>query len=98
MSSLSIKPTPQFHFELITPSKVLFSEEVYEVVLPTKQGEIAVLADHIAYLSGLRQGVISVVKQKGQPPQPLCEVANGFVEFHHNHLTVVSSIVTMSHN
>lgn len=93
MSSLSIKTIPQFHFELITPSKVLFNEEVYEVVLPTTQGEIAVLADHISYLSGLKRGVISVVKQKGQSPQPLCEVDNGFVEFHHNHLSVISSSV-----
>ncbi len=91
--SLSVKQAPKFHFELITPEKVLCSAEVYEVVLPTTQGEIGVLADHIAYLSGLKKGVIAISKEKGVAPVPFCEVDNGFVEFHHNHLNVVSSAV-----
>lgn len=47
-------------FELVSLDGVKFSEEVYEVLLPTMDGEIGVLPGHMPLISVAKAGVISV--------------------------------------
>ncbi len=47
-------------FELITPEGPKFSEEVYEVIIPTPQGYIAVLPHHVALVTMVVPGVLSI--------------------------------------
>jgi F-type H+-transporting ATPase subunit epsilon len=49
-----------FHFQLVSISGKKFDEEVYEVILPTLEGEIGVLQDHMPLVSVATTGVISV--------------------------------------
>ena len=49
-----------FHFQLVALSGKKFDEEVYEVVLPTLDGEIGVLQDHMPLVSVAKPGVIMV--------------------------------------
>ncbi len=49
-----------FHFQLVSLSGKKFDEEVYEVILPTKDGEIGVLQDHMPLVSVADTGVITV--------------------------------------
>lgn len=49
-----------FHFQLVSISGKKFDEDVYEVVLPTLEGEIGVLQDHMPLVSVATTGVISV--------------------------------------
>jgi F-type H+-transporting ATPase subunit epsilon len=44
--------------ELVTPERLLFSEEVDEVVLPGYEGEFGVLPGHTLYLAILNIGVM----------------------------------------
>ena len=39
------------HFELVTPEKLVFSEDVHMVVVPGIEGEFGVLAGHAPYMS-----------------------------------------------
>ncbi len=49
-----------FHFQLVSISGKKFDEEVYEVILPTLDGEIGVLQDHMPLVSVATTGAIAV--------------------------------------
>ncbi len=48
------------HFQLVSISGKKFDDDVYEVVLPTLDGEIGVLQDHMPLVSVATTGVIMV--------------------------------------
>lgn len=48
------------HFQLVSLSGKKFDEDVHEVTLPTKDGEIGVLQDHMPLVSVADTGVIAV--------------------------------------
>jgi F-type H+-transporting ATPase subunit epsilon len=52
-----------FHFQLVSLSGKQFDDDVYEVILPTKDGEIGVLQDHMPLVSVADTGVIAVRRQ-----------------------------------
>jgi F-type H+-transporting ATPase subunit epsilon len=49
-----------FKFELVSPERVLLSEDAAQVVLPGVQGDFAVLPSHAPMLSMLRPGVLDI--------------------------------------
>lgn len=49
-----------FHFKLVSLSGIKYDEEVYEVTLPTLDGEIGVLQGHMPLVSVAKNGVIAV--------------------------------------
>ncbi|MEO6761230.1 MAG: ATP synthase F1 subunit epsilon [Candidatus Saccharimonadales bacterium] len=48
------------HFQLVALSGVKFDDDVYEVILPTMEGEIGVLQDHMPLVSVAANGVVAV--------------------------------------
>lgn len=74
-------------FKIATPEKVVYQDEVDEVVLPTKMGEIGVLPNHLPIVSSLQAGEI-LIKKEGQET-PLA-VSGGFVEFNSNQMTILA--------
>ena len=52
------------NFELVTLSGVKISESVYEVIIPTTTGEIAVFPSHEPLVTVAKPGVISVRRDK----------------------------------
>lgn len=79
-------------FELITPERVAMQEEIYEVILPTQSGQIAVLPGHVPLVTILRPGVITLRRQKGESDDELEHVATsgGFVEVTSNSVKVMA--------
>lgn len=53
-------------FELVTLTGLKFQEDVYEVVLPTSIGEIAVFPNHMPLVTLATPGVISVRRKAGE--------------------------------
>jgi F-type H+-transporting ATPase subunit epsilon len=49
-----------FHFELVSPEKLLFSGEVDSVVAPGADGQFTVLAHHAPVMTTLRPGVVTI--------------------------------------
>ena len=49
-----------FHFELVSPERVLFSGDVNSVVVPAAEGDVTVLANHAPFMSAVRPGVVTV--------------------------------------
>lgn len=57
---------PAFHFELVSPEKLLFSGEVESVVAPGAEGQFTVLKDHAPVMTTLKSGVVTVAGGDGK--------------------------------
>jgi F-type H+-transporting ATPase subunit epsilon len=76
-----------FHFDLVSPERVLFSGEVDQVDLPGSEGEFGVLAGHAPLVSALRPGILKILGP-GQPQRIM--VVGGFAEVGPDGLTVLA--------
>ena len=77
------------HFELVTPEKLVMSEDVHMVVVPGTEGEFGVLAGHAPFMSTLRDGELAVYRSAGAPPEKIT-VSGGFAEVSERGLTVLA--------
>ena len=77
------------HFELVTPEKLVMSEDVHMVVVPGTEGEFGVLAGHAPFMSTLRDGELSVYRTAGGAPEKIA-VSGGFAEVGERGLTVLA--------
>ena len=80
------------HFELVTPSKLVRSEDVHMVVVPGAEGEFGVLEGHAPFMSTVRDGTVQVYKTEGGQPENI-EVRGGFAEVGDKGLTVLAEHV-----
>src|SRR5262245_58557868 len=76
-----------FHFELVSPEKLLFSGDVQQVDVPGIEGDFGVLADHAPMVTTLRPGILTVHATGGA--QRLV-VLGGFAEVSSAGLTVLA--------
>lgn len=76
-----------FKFELVSPERVLMSENVQQVVLPGSDGDFAVLVGHAPVISTLRPGVLDVTAAGGNKR---IFVKGGFAEVEPDRLTVLA--------
>ena len=68
----------KIHFDLVSPERMLMSEDVDMVTLPGADGDFGVLPGHAPVLSSLRPGVIAV--KGGETPDLRLFVRGGFAE------------------
>jgi F-type H+-transporting ATPase subunit epsilon len=77
------------HFELVTPEKLLRSEEVTMVVVPGSEGDFGVMEGHAPYMSTLRDGEIAIYRTFPGEPERVA-VQGGFAEVSEKGLTVLA--------
>ena len=78
-----------FHFDLVSPEKLLFAGDVDQVDLPGSEGDLGVLAGHAPLVTALRPGIIVVFRVGGD----LRVVVNGgFAEVGPAGLTVLADM------
>src|SRR5256886_14074325 len=53
-----------FHFDLVSPEKVLFSGEVSQVDVPGSEGDFGVLAGHAPLVTTLRPGGLVIYSER----------------------------------
>jgi F-type H+-transporting ATPase subunit epsilon len=78
------------HFELVTPEKLLRSEDVHMVVVPGTEGDFGVLEGHAPFMSTIRDGNIEVYKTASNQSPELIRVEGGFAEVNEKGLTVLA--------
>ena len=79
-----------YKIEIVSPEKVIFADEnVLEVVLPSYEGEMGILKDHIPIISFLRPGIVKILKSSENVNSFF--VQDGIIEFYNNNLTILSS-------
>ena len=77
-----------FNIEIISPEKKLFAEKGKSITIPSFEGEMTILPDHISIITFLRPGVININENKKK-----YFVEEGTVEFSKNNLTILSSTI-----
>lgn len=79
------------HFQLVSLSGKKFDEDVYEVILPTADGQIGVMQDHMPLVSVANTGVIAVRRRERDPDSALEYFATngGAIEVSNNTLRVL---------
>lgn len=73
--------------EIITPTKVVLNEEVDELTIPTVNGEISILPNHIDLLTKITPG--EMIIRKNNKIEPFA-ITGGFLEVSKNHISVLA--------
>ena len=81
------------HFELVTPERLVRSDEVHMVVVPGVEGEFGVMAGHAPFMTTLKDGDLKVYKTAGTAPESIA-VSGGFAEVGDKGLTVLAESAT----
>ena len=77
----------KFTIEIISPDRLILKKDVSEVVLPSFEGEMGILKDHIPLITFLRPGLIKIVEET----EKILFVEDGTVEFANNNLLILTS-------
>ena len=77
-------------FELVTPERLVRSDEVYMVVVPGSEGDFGVLEGHAPFMSTIRDGELQIYRggMGGEPERIAIE--GGFAEVNDRGLTVLA--------
>ena len=83
-----------FNLEIISPEKIILSEKVNSVTIPSFEGEMTILLDHIPLITFLRPGILRIEGSK----ESEYFVEEGTVEFSNNTLIILSSTIISLEN
>lgn len=84
----------KFRLEVVTPTRLLVSEEVEEVTAPGIEGEFGVLPGHTPYLTAL--GVGELMYRRGGE-QRYAAMCRGFAEVKHEKVTILAEDAEFAH-
>ncbi len=79
----------KFTVEIITPDRTMLKSEAMEVTIPSYEGQMGILKDHIPLITFLRPGLISIKNQD----EKKYYIEEGTVEFSNNNLLILTSSV-----
>ena len=79
----------KFIVEIISPDRLILNSEATEVTIPSYEGQMGILKDHIPLITFLRPGVIYVQNQE----EKKYFVEEGTVEFSNNKLLILTSTI-----
>ena len=57
---------PTFHFELVSPDKVLFNGAAQAVLVPGNEGDFQALSEHAPVMTAMRPGVVEIDDAEGK--------------------------------
>jgi F-type H+-transporting ATPase subunit epsilon len=80
------------HFELVTPARLVRSEDVHMVVVPGTEGEFGVLAGHAPFMTTIADGTVKIYRTENGTPEEI-RIEGGFAEVGDNGLTVLAEKV-----
>jgi F-type H+-transporting ATPase subunit epsilon len=80
-----------FHFELVSPDKIVFSGEVDQVDVPGAEGDFGVFAGHVPLVATMRPGILTVYA--GGTTRRIA-VFGGFAEVSPEGLSVLADVAS----
>jgi F-type H+-transporting ATPase subunit epsilon len=78
-----------FHFEMVSPEKLVFSGEVESVTVPGTEGEFTVFKDHAPVISSLKPGIVVIEEPSARKSRLF--VPGGFAEVGPSGLTILAN-------
>lgn len=79
--------------EIITPEKIVYKDEVDEVIAPTIKGQISILPNHIGLLTQIEPGEL-IVKKDGR--ENFLAITGGFLEVAKNKISILADYAVRS--
>jgi len=80
-----------FNFEIISPEKIIFSDKTSMVTIPSFEGDMSILKNHISIITFLRPGIIKIKKNDSNFDEFF--IQDGTIEFFNDNLVVLSPSV-----
>ena len=77
-----------FFVEIISPNQSILKSEAVEVTIPSYEGQLGILKDHISLITFLRPGLITI---KTENDEKKFFIEEGIVEFKNNNLLILTS-------
>ena len=77
----------KFTVEIISPDQTVLKQETNEVIIPSYEGEMGILKDHIPLITFLRPGLVKIKAEN----EKKYFVEEGTVEFSKNNLLILTS-------
>jgi F-type H+-transporting ATPase subunit epsilon len=77
-----------FHFELVSPARLVFEGQATTVVVPGVEGEMTVMADHAPLMTSLRPGIVTIDGARR------LYVRGGFADVNASGLTILAEQAT----
>lgn len=77
----------KLQLEIITPLKSILKEEVDQITLPTVDGEITILPNHVDLVSKIKMGEM-IIKKGGK--STYFAITGGFLEISGNNVTILA--------
>ena len=77
-----------FKVEIISPDRLILKSEAIEVTIPSYEGQMGILADHVPLITFLRPGLITIKENNGKK---IYFIEDGTVEFSNNILLILTS-------
>jgi F-type H+-transporting ATPase subunit epsilon len=81
-----------FKIEIISPEKIVFADNIKMATLPSYEGDMSILKNHISIITFLRPGIIRVEKKEENSQNFFVE--DGTVEYFNDNLIILSSSAT----
>ena len=78
-----------FKFEIVSPEKIIFSDSASMVTIPSYEGDMSILKNHIPIITFLRPGIIKV--EKSEKTEESFFIQEGTVEYFNDSLVILSS-------
>ena len=78
-----------FKIEIISPEKIIFSDNTTVAILPSYEGDMSILKHHISIITFLRPGIIKIKKNDENFEEFF--VQDGTVEYYNDSLVVLSA-------
>ena len=75
------------HLEIITPEKVVYKDNVDEVIVETENGQISILPEHVNLLTRVMPGEM-IIKKGNQ--EHFLAITGGFLEISDNHINLLA--------
>jgi len=80
---------PKINLQIITPEKIAYKDKADQISLPTGDGEITILANHIPLISTMKHGELVIKNDGKEIPMAVC---NGFIEVKRNCIIIMTDI------
>lgn len=83
----------KLHVEIITPEKIVYQKEADELIVPTVNGQIAILPNHISLVTQVASGEL-VISENGK--NSFYGVTGGFLEVNNNKVSLLADYAVES--
>ncbi len=81
--------------EIITPEKVIYSDKVSEVIVPTENGQLGILPEHVGLFAKVVPGEL-IIKKGGS--EQIIAITGGFLEVSKDKVSILADYAVRAEN